>query len=69
MRLMGDLAKMQLIKMKKEIVQLQTRLDDRQPFQKKQLDKAVDDYKLSIKRCIGLAPGSPKAIALIEEAD
>lgn len=69
MRAIGDIAKVQLIKMKREISQLQARLEDKEPFQKKKVEKAVEDYKLSLKRCFGLTPGSQKTLSLVDEAD
>ncbi|KAL4510014.1 hypothetical protein ABPG72_010207 [Tetrahymena utriculariae] len=66
---LNDFAKVQLIKMKREIDDLRTRLQSKELFQQKKLEKFLLDYKTTIKRQASTSYYSVRSQEKLEESD
>ncbi|KAL4466832.1 hypothetical protein ABPG74_010429 [Tetrahymena malaccensis] len=66
---LNDFAKVQLIKMKREIDDLRTRLQSKELFQQKKLEKVLLDYKSTIKRQASTSYYSVRSQEKLEESD
>ncbi|EAR96842.2 EF hand protein (macronuclear) [Tetrahymena thermophila SB210] len=66
---LNDFAKVQLIKMKREIDDLRTRLQSKELFQQKKLEKVLLDYKSNIKRQASTSYYSVRSQEKLEESD